>query len=122
MKSLRLGFALLACCLLGPVSGLSGQGFSLPPSASHSPKIRFELVNNLMIVPLEVNRTRLSFILDSGVSKPILFNLADQDSIELKNVRKLTIQGVGTGKRSSDFYYRRVDVGVLRDGCFLQGQ
>ena len=51
-----------------------------------------------MVVPLEVNGTRLSFILDSGVGKPILFNLADQDSIELRNVRKLTIQGIGTGE------------------------
>lgn len=98
MKSLRMFFALFAACLLGPVSGIWGQGFRLPPSERHSPKIRFELVNNVMVVPLEVNGTRLSFILDSGVGKPILFNLADQDSIELRNVRKLTIQGIGTGE------------------------
>ena len=98
MKSLRIFIALLAGTLLGPVSGVRGQGFRLPPSDQHSPKIRFELVNNLMVVPLEVNGAQLSFILDSGVGKPILFNLADKDSIELKNVRKLTIQGLGTGE------------------------
>jgi hypothetical protein len=32
------------------------------------------------------------------VSKPILFNLADQDSIELKNVSKITIRGLGAGE------------------------
>ncbi len=98
MKLLQAGFVVLLASLLAPVSGLNGQQFSLPESEKSSPKIRFELVNNLMVVPLEVNGTRLSFILDSGVGKPILFNLADQDSIELKNVRKLTIQGLGSGE------------------------
>ena len=98
MKLLRFGFAVLLACLLGPVAGLSAQQFRLPEAAKNSPKIRFELINNLMVVPLEVNGTHLSFILDSGVGKPILFNLADQDSIELKNVRKLTIQGLGEGE------------------------
>lgn len=98
MKWLRTGFALLLACLTGPVAGLYAQQFRLPESERSSPKIRFELVNNLMVVPLEVNGTRLSFILDSGVGKPILFNLADQDSIELHNVRKLTIQGLGSGE------------------------
>lgn len=98
MKLLRIGFAFLLLGLLGPAPTLSGQQFQLPESAGRSPKIRFELLNNLMVVPLEVNGTQLSFILDSGVGKPILFNLADRDSIELKNVRKLTIQGLGSGE------------------------
>ncbi|WP_431137711.1 retropepsin-like aspartic protease, partial [Psychroserpens mesophilus] len=62
-----------------------------------SPKIPFELVNNLMIIPLEVNGTPLRFILVTGVNKPILFNVADQDSIELRNVAKIQIRGLGTG-------------------------
>ncbi len=98
MKLLRIGFAVLSACLLGQVAGVSAQQFRLPEAAKSSPKIWFELINNLMVVPLEVNGTHLSFILDSGVGKPILFNLADQDSIELKNVRKLTIQGLGEGE------------------------
>jgi len=61
-------------------------------------KINFELINNLMVVPVEVNGTELSFILDSGVGTPILFNLADQDSIQLKNVSEITINGLGEGE------------------------
>ncbi|NER09255.1 PDZ domain-containing protein [Muriicola jejuensis] len=49
-------------------------------------------------MPLEVNGAKLNFILDSGVSKPILFNLSDQDSIELRNVSEITINGLGAGE------------------------
>lgn len=84
---------LLAFCVpfLGPA-----QYFSLP-EGQHSQKLKFELINNLMVIPLEVNGAKLSFILDSGVSKPILFNLSDQDSLELKNVSEIAIRGLGDG-------------------------
>ena len=61
-------------------------------------KVNFQLINNLIIIPLEVNGAKLSFILDSGVSKPILFNLSDQDSIQLNSVSEITINGLGEGK------------------------
>ena len=83
--------------LLGLAPCLS-QYYVLPGEKTNTGKIRFELINNLVIVPLEVNGATLNFILDSGVSKPILFNLADQDSIELKNVSKITIRGLGAGE------------------------
>jgi len=60
-------------------------------------KIKFELINNLMVIPIEVNGTRLSFVLDSGVGTPILFNLADKDSVQLNNVAEITINGLGDG-------------------------
>ena len=34
----------------------------------------FKLINNLIIIPVEVNGVTLSFLLDTGVSKPIIFN------------------------------------------------
>ena len=74
------------------------QYYELTDRKDRSRKIRFELVNNLMVLPLEVNGTPLNFILDSGVSKPILFSLAKQDSIGLKNVSKITIRGLGSGE------------------------
>ncbi|MEJ2162046.1 MAG: aspartate aminotransferase, partial [Robiginitalea sp.] len=83
--------------LLGTTSVFS-QAYHLPQSEERSDKIRFQLINNLMIIPLEVNGASLNFILDSGVSKPILFNLADQDSIELRNVSSISIRGLGVGE------------------------
>ncbi|MGB3142940.1 MAG: PDZ domain-containing protein [Maribacter sp.] len=61
-------------------------------------KIKFELINNLMIIPIEINGTELSFVLDSGVGTPILFNLADQDSVQLNHVSEITINGLGEGE------------------------
>jgi hypothetical protein len=37
-------------------------------------KISFKLLNNVIVIPVEVNGVALSFLLDSGVSKPIVFN------------------------------------------------
>ena len=73
------------------------QYFELP-KGQKSEKIRFQLINNLIVVPLEVNGTELSFILDSGVSKPILFNLTDEDAVQINNVSEITIKGLGGGE------------------------
>ncbi|MEZ4811799.1 MAG: PDZ domain-containing protein [Allomuricauda sp.] len=76
---------------------ISAQGFKLPKDQKFQ-KIKFELVNNLIIVPVEINGTELTFVLDSGVGKPILFNLSDQDSIPINNVTEVTIRGLGDGQ------------------------
>ena len=60
-------------------------------------KIHFELVNNLMVVPVELNDAKLTFILDTGVSSPILFNLTEQDSVQINNVSEIMIRGLGEG-------------------------
>lgn len=88
-----IGVILLWCI---SYSGMA-QRFSLP-EGTKSEKVKFQLINNLIVIPLEVNGAKLNFILDSGVSKPILFNLSEQDSIELKNVTEITINGLGAGE------------------------
>ncbi|WP_411032260.1 aspartyl protease family protein [Spongiimicrobium sp. 3-5] len=79
-----------------PVLGFA-QEFELSPGKKVQ-KVKFQLINNLIVIPLEVNGAKLSFILDSGVSKPILFNLSDQDSIQINNVSEVTIRGLGGGE------------------------
>ncbi|MDF0708176.1 aspartyl protease family protein [Flagellimonas okinawensis] len=74
-----------------------GQGYRLPEGEKFQ-KIKFELINNLIIIPVEINGTELTFILDSGVSKPILFNLSESDSIPINNVSEVTIRGLGGGE------------------------
>lgn len=73
------------------------QGYGLP-NGQRFEKIKFELINNLVIVPVEINGTELTFILDSGVSKPILFNLSESDSVPINNVTEVTIRGLGDGE------------------------
>lgn len=60
--------------------------------------ISFELINNLIIIPVTVNGTELSFILDSGVGAPVIFNLKASDSLEIRDVEKIQIRGLGTGE------------------------
>lgn len=61
-------------------------------------KVKFELINNLMVVPVELNGSKLKFILDSGVSNPILFNLTMQDSVQINQVSPITLRGLGEGE------------------------
>ena len=84
---------LIWCC---PVLLIS-QNFELPAGQKFQ-KVKFELVNNLIIIPIEVNGAELSFILDSGVNKPILFNISDKDSIQINNVSEIVIKGLGEGE------------------------
>ncbi len=78
------------------MSTLAQTGFSLPGNKKKD-KIPFKLVNNLPVVPVEINGTKLSFILDTGVKSTILFSLEDADSLELRNTTPIQLQGLGEG-------------------------
>jgi len=52
--------------------------------------------NNLIIIPMKVNGKELNFILDTGVSRTILFNLNQIDSLDLRDVEKIKIRGLGS--------------------------
>ncbi|QCW99163.1 PDZ domain-containing protein [Aggregatimonas sangjinii] len=92
MRNLAVLFSLL----MVPIFGMA-QHYELPKHKKYE-KVKFKLVNNLMVVPMTVNGTELSFILDSGVSTPILFNLSDQDSLQINKVAEITINGLGEGE------------------------
>ena len=98
MKQLRILFCLFTLGFYCFPQTVSGQDYLLAKKQERSNKLPFQLINNLMIIPVEVNGVELSFILDSGVSKPILFNLYDQDSIELRDVTQISIKGLGEGE------------------------
>lgn len=92
----------------------TAQEFSLPEGTTYE-KVNFELINNLIVIPIEINRAKLNFILDTGVSSPILFNLSDQDSIQLRNVTEMTLNGLGVGEpmkalksRGNDFKLKKI--------------
>lgn len=60
--------------------------------------VKFKLINNLIVIPISINGKELSFILDSGLTRTILFNVSKNDSISLKDVDKIQIQGLGKGE------------------------
>ena len=72
------------------------NAFNLPNKKSV--KIRFQFIGNLIVLPVEINGVELSFILDSGVSKPILFNIANTDSLQIHQVETIYLRGLGGGE------------------------
>jgi hypothetical protein len=64
-----------------------------------SDKINFKLINNLIIFPIEINGVTLSFILDTGVSKPIIFNFLNvSDTLKIKDTETIYLRGLGSGE------------------------
>lgn len=76
-----------------------GQGkFSFFGNNQEKQEVRFKLVNNLIVFPLEINGKQLSFILDTGVNKTILFSLLKTDSLQVNNADKVILKGLGQGE------------------------
>ncbi len=48
--------------------------------------VPFKLLNNLIIIPVEVNGVRLNFLLDTGVEQSILFSLDETDQIKFEKI------------------------------------
>lgn len=94
MRPIFRHIVVLALCF--PIFSLA-QGFELV-GGKHYQKVKFQLINNLIIIPIEVNGSQLSFLLDSGVTSPILFNLTGQDSIQINEVTEVSIKGLGEGE------------------------
>lgn len=59
--------------------------------------IPFQLLNNLIFVPLNINGVDLTFLLDSGVNETILFSLDDKE-INFNDIEKIKFSGLGESK------------------------
>lgn len=68
-------------------------------NTKESDKIPFKLIHNLIVIPVEINGIVLSFILDTGVNKTIVFNfLNTADSLQTENTETVFLRGFGTGE------------------------
>ena len=75
----------------------SQNGFVLEENKED--KIRFELINNLIVFPVEINGVELSFLLDTGVSKPIIFNFLNlTEELKINQTEKIFLRGLGEGE------------------------
>lgn len=84
---------LIFLCFLNSIC-VQAQSFSFPDGVEKD-RIDFELVNNLVVIPVMVNGKELSFILDTGSRNTILFSLLDIDTLEVKQVTPIKIRGLG---------------------------
>ncbi len=61
--------------------------------------ISFELVNNLIIIPVKINGSdTLRFVLDTGVAHTMLTSLDGGQEISLESSRRVEIYGLGKGE------------------------
>jgi hypothetical protein len=58
-------------------------------------KTPFELLSNLIIVPVKVNDLDLNFILDTGATKTIIFSLKGMDPLHIKEGRYIQVNRYG---------------------------
>lgn len=64
-----------------------------------SDKINFQLINNLIVFPVEVNGVELFFLLDTGVSKPIIFNFLNiNEALKINQAERIYLRGLGEGE------------------------
>lgn len=95
----KLFLVLLLICFSLNIN--SQTGFYFNGGNTNRQQVSFKLINNLIVMPIEINGKKLSFILDTGVNKTILFNLSENDSIGLLNKTKVSLRGLGTGEAVS---------------------
>ena len=72
--------------------------FRILDTKDQTENVTFSLVNNLIVIKAEINGKELNFLLDTGIKKTILFNLKFQDSLQLRNVEKIQLRGLGEGE------------------------
>ena len=89
MKSLKIFFFFLFCF------SSAQKGFEI--STPKKTVIPFQLINNLIFIPLNINGVELTFLLDSGVNETILFSL-DEKEIKFNDTEKVKFSGLGESK------------------------
>ena len=92
MKSILLFFLL---CLNFTVYSQNGFQFE---GKSTKTVVSFQLINNLVFVPIKVNGIELNFLLDTGVAETILFSLEEKKEFRFINSEKIILKGLGSQK------------------------
>lgn len=95
-KNLNIKVFLICSCLI-LYSSAGAQGSFRINNDKGRFTLPFELVNNLVIIPVEINGIELSFLLDTGVDSTILFSLGEKDTLDLKNTEAIMLRGLGQG-------------------------
>ncbi len=78
--------------------GAVGQNpFEFPKNITQD-KVDIQLINNLLLVPVEVNGVDLTFLLDTGASSTVIFSFEETDSLQLNNASVIKLRGLGKGE------------------------
>jgi hypothetical protein len=93
---------------LGQYTNRAQEGFKFIGNQTQV-EVPFQLINNLIFIPITVNGVELNFLLDTGVEETLLFSLDDKKELNLYNVDKIQLRGLGSnesieGLKSSNNY------------------
>jgi hypothetical protein len=78
----------------------------------------FQLINNLVFIPIKVNGAELTFLLDTGVEETILFGIEETKEINLKNTQRIKLSGLG----NKDYFEGLRSTGNLLEGKGLKSE
>ncbi|SFN29721.1 aspartyl protease family protein [Salegentibacter flavus] len=96
MKRLMF-FWLLMLWLTGLTIPLTAQSEYRVENQKGYFKLPFQLINDLVIVPVTVNGVELSFLLDTGVNATLIFAI-DGEIPDVKNTSRIFLRGLGAGE------------------------
>lgn len=88
------------CFILSNHAGAqsSFKSFIFEKAGDRKVTLDFKVLQNLIVIPVFLNSSdTLWFILDTGVRHTILLDLPQNDSLQMKGVRTLSLAGLGIG-------------------------
>lgn len=88
-------FCTLILFITAVVSCFSQTGFQFEKNKKKT-VIPFQLINNLIFIPIEVNGESLTFLLDTGVEETVLFSLDEKEEVSFFHLEKIMLKGLGT--------------------------
>lgn len=111
-KARTVGWLLLALLWLS-VTTVQGQGLGYQFEASrHKITIPFELINNLIVVPVSMNGLEMKFIVDTGVRYTILVDKVYSDLVQIEYHRKINLMGADRSQVMSAFIAPNVNMTI----------
>jgi hypothetical protein len=87
----------LCLVFLASLGAYPQSGFEFE-TAKNKVVIPFQMINNLVFIPISVNGVELNFLLDTGVEETILLGLDDKNKPSLYNVQKIKLRGLGSNE------------------------
>src|ERR1700740_2276886 len=105
--------ALLLMCAIGFTAlPAKAQYFDIN-GGRRSVSMRFQLIRNLVIIPLHINgKGPFNFILDTGVGFMLITDPTMVDSISLTNKRTIKITGLGEGDAYEAYVTPPLAIGI----------
>lgn len=76
------------------------NGFSFKRPNQRALILKFQLINNLIVIPVKINDSdTLHFILDSGVQNMLITELGVGDRLQVDYIKEIELSGLGAGEK-----------------------